>query len=281
MKYKEISIKFSEDWSKYDKEIYMAYLLDKGFDSFYETENEFKAYIIKEKYNNNIFNSLPLTVKNLSKPIIYAIDLPNVNWNENWEKNFNPIVIANQLSIRASFHPLPSNIKYDIIINPKMSFGTGHHETTSLVAQLMLDCDFCKYKVLDMGCGTGVLAILAKIKGANEVWAIDNDKWAYQNCIENCKINNCNDIKIILGDANNIPSEVKFDFIIANINRNVLINDMQFYIKALNKYGTLIISGFFKEDIEIINSKINNNGVVLKQVLEKNKWVACKYLKIS
>lgn len=277
MNYTEVSVVLSTKWSEQDIEILTAFLSEKGFEAFADTDNGFNAYIISELYNDNLLNDLPDYFNSLPAPIFKNKLMPDCNWNQVWESNFNPIVIADKLSVRASFHKKIDNVDFDIIINPKMSFGTGHHETTSLVAEIMLNHNYSNLKVLDMGCGTGILAILAKLKGADIVWAIDNDEWAYNNSIENCATNNCSDINVILGDAENIPN-IKFDCIIANINRNILLQDMHKYVNALIDNGRIIFSGFYRDDIKFIDEKAVSLNLKSENILENNKWVACSYV---
>ncbi len=277
MNYTEVSLIFPPEWSNQNIEILIAFLADKGFDAFSEHENGINAYIPSNLFDNNFLNDLPVSLKALPAPVFNVDDLPDCNWNQVWESNFNPVVIADKLSVRASFHNKPDKVDYDIIINPKMSFGTGHHETTALVAEIMLNHNLSDLNVLDMGCGTGILAILAKMKGAAVVWAIDNDEWAYHNCIENCDANNCSNIKVLLGDAAVIP-DLKFDFIIANINRNILIEDMNKYVDVLNSSGVIVFSGFYNFDFKFIDEKAKSLNLKPNSFIEKNKWVACSYI---
>jgi ribosomal protein L11 methyltransferase len=178
--------------------------------------------------------------------------------------------------VRAPFHPKPETA-YDIIIEPKMSFGTGHHETTHMMIQHILKNDFKEKSVLDMGCGTGVLAILAEMKGAKPIDAIDYDNWCYLNSLENVERNNCEHITVLEGDASLLNTQ-KYDTIIANINRNILLNDMGAYAKCLNANGTLFLSGFYVDDIPAIQEECNKHGLTYVERLEKNKWVALKFV---
>jgi ribosomal protein L11 methyltransferase len=203
--------------------------------------------------------------------------IEQTNWNSEWEKNFNPIQVDNLVSIRAPFHENP-NLKYDIVIEPKMSFGTGHHETTHMMVQHLLDLDLTNKKVLDMGCGTGILAIFAEMKGANPIDAIDIDNWCYQNSVENVERNNCSNIDVYEGDASLLINK-KYDVIIANINRNILLNDMQVYMNCLSDNGTLLLSGFYQEDITIIDAEVSKYQFKIDKIIERNNWVALKYQK--
>jgi ribosomal protein L11 methyltransferase len=181
------------------------------------------------------------------------------------------------VSIRAPFHE-NLHLQYDIVIEPKMSFGTGHHETTHMMVQHLLELDLTNKKTLDMGCGTGILAIFAEMKGALPIDAIDIDSWCYENSIENVERNNCEHISVIEGDATLLVNK-KYDVIIANINRNILLNDMEAYMSCLNDNGIILFSGFYKEDIPIIDAEVVKYGLKLETVIERNNWVSLKYLK--
>ncbi|MDY7394871.1 50S ribosomal protein L11 methyltransferase [Aureibaculum sp. 2210JD6-5] len=248
-----------------------------GFESFVENENGFVAYIQKEDDADNILDEIYI-LKSDEFEISYTKEqIEQVNWNSEWEKNFSPIQVDNLVSIRAPFHPNP-NLKYDIVIEPKMSFGTGHHETTHMMVQHLLKLDLKDKKVLDMGCGTGILAILAEMKGANPTDAIDIDNWCYQNSIENVERNNCNHISVYEGDATLLVNK-KYDVIIANINRNILLNDIKVYNDCLNNQGVLLLSGFYREDIPLIDAEASKYNLKQQEIIERNNWVALKYLK--
>ena len=257
-------------------EILIAELGYAGFESFVETDEGVTAYIQKEEWNDAILEDIDI-LKSDEFNISYTFEeIEQTNWNEEWEKNFNPILVDDICSVRAPFHPKPDT-KYDIIIEPKMSFGTGHHETTHMMIQHILKNDFNNKSVLDMGCGTGVLAILAEMKGANSLDAIDYDNWCYLNSLENVERNNCKNITVIEGDASALKNK-HYDIIIANINRNILLNDMATYFKCLNNNGVLFLSGFYNDDIPIIEEECNKHGLKLVETLEKNNWVALKFV---
>ena len=203
--------------------------------------------------------------------------MAQTNWNAEWEKNFNPIIVDDLVSIRAPFHNNP-NVKYDIVIEPKMSFGTGHHETTHMMVQHLLQLKLENKKVLDMGCGTGILAIFAEMKGAKPIDAIDIDNWCYLNSIENAERNNCNSISVYEGDASLLKNK-NYDVIIANINRNILLNDIKIYANCLSSGGILLLSGFYKEDFTIINKEAENQKLKLDGELIKNNWMSLKFVK--
>lgn len=257
-------------------EILIAELGYAGFESFVETEEGVTAYIQKEDWYDAILEDIQI-LNSEEFEINYSFEeIEQVNWNQEWEKNFNPIVVENECSVRAPFHDKPDT-EYDIVIEPKMSFGTGHHETTHMMIQHILKNDFEGKSVLDMGCGTGVLAILAEMKGAKPIDAIDYDNWCYLNSLENVNRNNCKHITVLEGDAS-LLKERSYDVIIANINRNILLNDMEAYAKSLNTSGTLFLSGFYVDDIPVIEQACNKYHLNLVETIEKNQWVALKFL---
>lgn len=256
-------------------EILIAELGYSGFESFVETESGVTAYIQKEEWNASILEDVQILSSDEFEISFTFNEIEQTNWNKEWEKNFNPIVVDDMCSVRAPFHEKP-NTKFDIIIEPKMSFGTGHHETTYMMMQHILKNDFDNKSVLDMGCGTGVLAILAEKKGAKPIDAVDYDNWCYLNSIENVERNNCNHITVIEGDASALKNK-KYDVIIANINRNILLQDMETYASCLNKKGTLFLSGFYNDDIPVIKAACYTNNLELQLQLERNNWVALEF----
>ena len=257
-------------------EMLIAQLGYVGFESFVEQDNGVTAYIQKQEWNSKILEDVFLLHSNEINIIFEHNEIAQTNWNEEWEKNFNPIQVDDLVSIRAPFHTNPS-LQFDIVIEPKMSFGTGHHETTHMMVQHLLALDLDTKKVLDMGCGTGILAIFAEMKGAKPIDAIDIDSWCYENSLENIQRNNCNHITVYEGDASLLKE--KYDVIIANINRNILLSDMKTYTDCLNENGVLLLSGFYKEDIVIIEDEVNKHGLTLETMIQRNNWVALKYVK--
>jgi ribosomal protein L11 methyltransferase len=259
-------------------EILLAELGETAFESFVENENGLSAYIQKEFWSENILDDIYI-LKNEEFTINYTFEeIDQVNWNEEWEKNFEPIEVDNKCYVRAPFHE-KTNTEFDIVIEPKMSFGTGHHETTHMMIQHLLETDVTNKKTLDMGCGTAILAILAEMKGAHPIDAIDIDNWCYQNSVENAERNNCKHISVYEGDVSLLTSDKKYDIIIANINRNILLNDMQQYVNCLNQDGVLLLSGFYTEDIPVINESCTEKGLTYMKKFEKNNWVSLKYKK--
>ncbi|RPD91780.1 50S ribosomal protein L11 methyltransferase [Aureibaculum marinum] len=258
-------------------EILIAELGNVGFESFVENENGFIAYIQKEDDADDILDEIYILKSDEFEISFTKEEIEQVNWNSEWEKNFNPIQVDDLVSIRAPFHDNP-NLKYDIVIEPKMSFGTGHHETTHMMVQHLLKLNLKDKKVLDMGCGTGILAILAEMKGAKPLDAIDIDNWCYENSLENVERNNCKHISVYEGDATLLTNK-SYDVIIANINRNILLNDIKTYANCLFENGILLLSGFYQEDIPIIDSEAIKYGFNLEDTIERNNWVALKYVK--
>tara|TARA_R100001369_G_scaffold10411_2_gene23388 strand:+ start:1907 stop:2743 length:837 start_codon:yes stop_codon:yes gene_type:complete len=257
-------------------EILIAELGYAGFESFVETEEGVTAYIQKEEWREGILQDIQI-LKSEEFEITFTFeDIEQTNWNEEWEKNFNPIVVDELVTVRAPFHEKP-NTKYDLIIEPKMSFGTGHHETTHMMIQHILKNDFKGKSVLDMGCGTGVLAILAEKVGATNLDAIDINNWCYLNSIENIERNDCHNISVYEGDVSLLDGK-NYDSIIANINRNILLADIPKYSNCLNKNGTLFLSGFYKEDIPLIEAECNKNMLKLKETEQKGQWISLKFI---
>ncbi|WP_455169329.1 50S ribosomal protein L11 methyltransferase [Aegicerativicinus sediminis] len=267
----DFSLAPKEPWS----DVLAAELGELGFESFSETDTGIKAYISKDLSKDLVFDDL-MTFTSPCEVNYSVQEIKKENWNIEWEKNFHPILVDDRCSIRAPFHVKP-DAPIDIIIEPKMSFGTGHHETTYLMVEFLLEMDVSNLRVLDMGCGTGVLAILASIKGALMVDAIDIDNWCYLNSIENVERNNCANITVFEGDVQLLEGKT-YDLIIANINRNILLNDIQFYSKSLSFKGTLLLSGFYKEDIEAIVEECAKYGLKYENQRVKNNWVALKFL---
>ncbi len=257
-------------------EMLIAQLGHVGFESFVEHSYGVTAYIQKKEWSINILDDIFVLNSDEFEITHKQNEVAQTNWNEEWEKNFNPIQVNDLVSIRAPFHKKPS-LQYDIIIEPKMSFGTGHHETTHMMIQHLLALDLENKKVLDMGCGTGILAIFAEMKGAKPLEAIDIDSWCYENSLENIQRNNCHHIAVYEGDASLLKGK-KYDVIIANINRNILLSDMKTYTDCLNEKGLLLLSGFYKEDFQIINKQVVKYGLTLDSKLERNNWLALKYL---
>jgi len=259
-------------------EILIAELGDLGFESFVEEEDGLKAYIQGDDFNKEVLNTL-FVMQNPEFSISYDIKtIADENWNAKWESDYESVLIDNRCYIRAPFHPSKPEIEFEILIEPKMSFGTAHHETTSQMIQLLMVEEVSHKSVLDMGCGTAVLAVLAKLKKADRVVAIDNDEWAYNNALENVKVNGFSDILVQQGDASLLPGQT-FDLILANINKNILLADMKSYSEALLKDGAILFSGFYEDDLNDIKARALEFDLSYDTHLVKNNWVAAKFIK--
>lgn len=271
-----IGYHFSVEPKELGSEILIAELGELPFDSFIETDHGFSAFIQKDQWNENILNDIYI-LENPEFKISYTFEeIEQVNWNAEWEKNFDPIDVDGLCHVRAPFHP-KTEAPYDIVIEPKMSFGTGHHETTHMMIQHLLEMEVTGLKTLDMGCGTAILAILAEMKGAQPIDAIDIDNWCYLNSIENAERNNCQHISVYEGDAA-LLKDKKYDLIIANINRNILLNDMQAYVNSLNTGGTILFSGFYEQDVPFIDASCTEKGLTFVKKINRNNWVSLKYV---
>ncbi len=259
-------------------DIVIAALGEIGFESFEETEQGVKAYIQVNSFSAEALEKNVYLKENDFFKVSFIKQLIKAqNWNEVWESNFEPVIIST-VCIRAPFHLPFKNIEYDIIIEPKMSFGTGHHETTSLMVEEMLSLDYVSKEVLDMGCGTGILAILATKKGAANVTAVDIDEWACANSKENIVRNNTSEIKVIHGDIESLGKQ-KFDVILANINRNILLKDLPQYYQLLSQKGILLMSGFLDVDSTIIKEASQKLGLSTDYNNTKNHWTIIKCIK--
>ena len=277
MTYTELTINLIDE-NKISSDIIIAQLAEAGFDGFIEEDNKVIAYIASDNFSEELLKSCSF-FEFASDKIKYDVKLiAETNWNQLWESNFEPVTIKNCM-VRAPFHDLPEGIDYDIVIEPKMSFGTGHHETTSSVIEAMLDIDFIGKKVLDMGCGTGVLAILASMKNAIIIDAVDNDIWSYENTIENIKKNNTSNINVFLGDIQTVKDN-KYDIIIANITRNILIEFIPYFSQMQDNNDVLILSGFFDSDVQTITDFAKDNYYKQKNTYIKNKWAAIELIKL-
>ena len=260
------------------KDMFMELLGTIGFDSFMDTDEGFDAYCQEPSLDETELNEILqmeqfANIKFLKKELI-----PDQDWNATWEASYEPVIINEFCRIRAPFHQVEDSYKYDLIIEPKMSFGTAHHETTSQIIELMLQSDFTGLNLLDMGSGTGVLAILAKKLGSATTVAIDNDEWAYRNALDNIRLNDENEIIVELGDANSL-NDRRFDVILANINRNILLRDMKEYVKCLVDGGKIFFSGFYEEDLVLITKEAERLGLKYVNHVTKNNWTAAVFVK--
>ena len=251
-----------------------------GFESFVEWENGVQAYIQQSLFDEEALKSMvadfPLPDTTIEYTVVEAVDK---DWNEEWEKNFfQPIVIGDRCCIHSTFHKDTPQTEYEILINPQMAFGTGHHETTSSIISELLEADLQGKSVLDMGCGTSILAILASMRGADPITAIDIDDWCVNNSRDNIALNGIENITVEWGDANLLKGRAPFDVIIANINRNILLADMAQYAACMHPGSELFMSGFYVEDIPVIQEKAESLGMEFIHHREKNNWAAVKFI---
>ena len=273
--YLEVTVRLSPliPW----REVMIAEMGSVGFEGFEETSSGFKAYIPKNEYREKSFKQIAVFSQDGLSIDWNTLDIAPENWNSAWEQNFIPTRIGDRCVIRADFH-LPEKAEFELIITPKMSFGTGHHETTQLMVLLLLETDCHQKSIVDMGTGTGVLAILSEKKGATNILAIDNDPWCIENTLENIATNQCKNIRTKLTDQ--LSETLLFDSVLANINRNILLEQMDAYAKALKPEGNLLLSGFYVEDLGIIRSKCESLGFRFIRNFEKNQWVAALFIKL-
>jgi ribosomal protein L11 methyltransferase len=263
----------------YQQDLLINTLGDIGFDTFEELEFGFKAYIPADDFDQQKLDEALAVYQDMFTLSYEMVLIPQKNWNEVWESNFEPIAIKDKIFVRATFHAPRPEFEFEIVIDPKMAFGTGHHQTTSMMLELMLENDFAGKKVLDMGCGTGILAIMAAKLGATDIMAIDYDPVCYDSTLENTQLNNISNIKALCGSKETIPNE-QYDIILANINRNILLDQMQRYSEVLKSDGEIYLSGFYEApDLDIIMDEARKYGI--KYIIhKKNKdWVAAKFIK--
>jgi ribosomal protein L11 methyltransferase len=277
MKYIKVTFILTPD-NEANREILTAYLSQLDFDAFDETPSEFQAFAPSGRTDlqkiEQIVAELPFKVS------FSAGEMPDINWNEEWEKNyFQPLLIRNECLVRAPFHKNFPKARYEIIIEPNMAFGTGNHETTSLMIEHLLELDLTDKTVLDMGCGTGILGILASMRGCKEVTAIDVDQRAFESTTENSQLNGIRNLKVFTGDAGLLKENQKFDVILANIQKNVILNDLEKYASVLNEEGIILVSGFYQEDLEAVIGKASGLFLQKRIIKEKNRWIACSFTK--
>lgn len=254
------------------REVLVVELAERGFESFVETDEGLKAYIQEPSFTPDVLQELMAQAIPEQRLEVSTAIIEDQNWNAQWESSFDPIIVDEQCLIRAPFHSEEKRFTYTITIEPKMSFGTGHHATTHLIVSAMLPMDCAGKNVLDMGCGTGVLAILAELRGSKNIDAIDIDEWAYENTLENIERNACRYIRTLQGGAEAIPSDARYDLILANINRNILTCDMHFYVKQMNPGASILFSGFYESDQPEIRSTAEALGLTFITAKLRNEW---------
>lgn len=261
-------------WSSTEKEILCAKLAESGFEGFVEGEEQLQAYIDESSYSSELFSRLLEELQEGGLKVQYRYHvLSEQNWNEEWESKFQPVEVSERVLIRAPFHASANDRELTLVIEPKMSFGTGHHHTTRLMIKAMEGLELKSLRVLDMGTGTGVLGIYACKRGASRVLGIDNDQWAYENALENLDRNQAGLMEVLLGDASTLGAE-RFDLILANITRNILIRDMEHYVNCLEQGGLLLLSGFLSEDVLYVFNETHRFGLEHLETWEESGWMA-------
>lgn len=278
MKYFEFTFS-TRPCSETVSDVLAAVLGEAGFESFVTTDNGLTAYIQQALCDEAAIKEAIAEFPIPDTDITYSyVEAEDKDWNEEWEKNFfQPIIIGDRCVIHSTFHHDVPQVEYDIVINPQMAFGTGHHETTSLIIGELLETVLNGKSVLDMGCGTSILAILARLRGAAPCLAIDIDEWCVRNSIENIALNGLTDIEVKEGDASILQGKGPFDVVIANINRNILVNDMKHYIACMQPGSELYMSGFYIDDVPVIRAEAERNGLTFVHQKEKNRWAAVKF----
>ena len=274
---KTFEYSFTAPSSDIQHDMLVTMLAEIGFDSFMDEDQCLKAYCSADNRDDFAVENLLLDPAFFDLHLLKVEEMPDKDWNELWEASYQPVVVNERCRVRAPFHEPDPSFEFDLVIEPKMSFGTANHETTAQIIQLMLETDFQGKEVLDMGSGTAVLAILAKKLGAARTVAIDNDEWAYRNAFTNIELNGISDIEIVLGDASTIQG--KFDVVLANINRNILLRDMHHFVDAMNPDAHIFFSGFYTEDLPSIREEAERLGLHYCRHLSRNNWVAAEFVK--
>lgn len=276
MYYTRLQVQCEQDFT----DILIAELAEIGFDTFQENESGFEGYVENEKYDREGFEFLIKRYSELTTLTFSFDKIEKRNWNEDWEKSYEPIIVDDRCLIRAEFHRIEKKYPYEITITPKMSFGTGHHQTTHLMVKAQMDIDHKGQRVMDAGCGTAILSIMACKLGAKEVEAFDIDEWSVINGKENIEVNNCNTINLQQGKITEVNLAGKFDIILANINKNVLLDEMKIYSTHLNPSGLLLLSGFYTHDIQDLLKEASKYNLKEAKRDERETW-ACLLLKNS
>ncbi len=278
MKYTEYFFKLDKEINEEEADIITAFLGELEFDSFTNEVNGVRAYIQNELINKEEIDEVLQQLKALYSVKLEVKEMEDINWNETWEKDYEPVVVNERCIIRAPFHKINPKPEFDIIIEPKMAFGTGHHETTALISDMLFSLKLRGLEVCDAGTGSGVLSIIAHKLGAKRIFAYDIDEWSYRNTLENIKINKVSNVEVKQGNVSLIQNR-KFDLLIANINRNILLKDVASFSKTLSPKSTLIVSGFYTQDLSIIKKTFEDNHLKLDTFKTKNNWVAASFIK--
>jgi ribosomal protein L11 methyltransferase len=277
MAYLEFEIP-ARSWSSTEKEILFAKMFQIGFDGFVEGEDDIQAYIEERLFSSEKWNLLIDELATFNIRVQYRYHLTEEqNWNEEWEKKFSPVVVDEGVLIRAPFHDPADDLEYTLVIEPKMSFGTGHHYTTRLMIKAMGRLDLAGKRILDMGCGTGVLGIYGCLKGAHSVLGVDNDQWAYENALENVERNGARCMEVRLGDVGALGQDT-FDVILANITRNTLVNDLSEYTSHLQQGGRMLVSGILAEDAQYVLNAAYQCGLYHENTQEESNWICLSFV---
>ena len=278
MQYLEVTFTVSPV-SETANDIIAALAAELGFESFVESEQGTIGYVPINLYDEQALNEALADFPMPDTQVTFTTcEMEDKNWNEEWEKHFfEPIVVDSRCVIHSTFHRDYPKADFDIIINPQMAFGTGHHQTTRLIISYLLDIELSGKTVLDMGCGTSILAILASMRGAKALTAIDIDEWCVNNSIDNLALNDINNIKVFQGDASSLASEGPFDVVIANINRNILLADMQYYVARMNQGGEIYFSGFYESDLPMIQAEAERLGLRYISHRVEKEWTAAQF----
>lgn len=278
MEYTKVTLKFDEI-QEYQHDILIAELAEIGFDTFEDTPDGFDAFILSHEFQENELKRVLAGFEEELKTTYSITAIQHQNWNEEWEKNFEPLVISDNCYVRATFHPAQPQYEYEIVVDPKMAFGTGHHQTTTMMMRYVLEDSLENKVVLDMGAGTGILGILAAKRGAKSIVAIDNDEVCYHSAIENAELNGISNLTSICGSKEAIPAQ-EFDLILANINRNILLDQIENYAKVLKTNGHIFFSGFYENpDLDMIKEHAQQFGLNYIGHKKINDWVAAKFVK--
>ena len=278
MEYKKVAFNFSSI-QEYQQDLLIGALGDIGFDTFEDTATGFDAYILDDQFNETSLNEVLMGFGDELQYTFQVSSIEPENWNEEWEKNFSPLIISENCYVRATFHEPQVQYQYEIVIDPKMAFGTGHHQTTTMMMRYILETDVAHKVVLDMGAGTAILGILASKRGAKEIIAIDNDEVCYRSAIENATLNEINNLISLCGSKEVIPIQ-NFDIILANINRNILLDQIESYAKVLQLGGSIFFSGFYEEpDLQMIKDHCAKFNLLYVDHKKINDWVAAKFVK--
>lgn len=280
MKYYEVIFETSPN-TEIVKDVLSGVVADIGFESFVYNDNGMTAYIQQKTFSKEVLDAVIADFPLENTTIRYEVkESEDKDWNKVWEDNFfTPIVIGDRCVIHSTFHKDVPSAEYDIVINPQMAFGTGHHETTSLILEELLNADLTGKSVLDMGCGTSILAILASMRGASKLLAVDIDNWCVENSKDNLALNHITNVEVEEGDASLLKDRGPFDVVIANINRNILTADMHAYVERMNPGAVIYMSGFYVDDIPVIRAEAERNGLEFVHHNEKNRWADVMFRK--